>query len=226
MNIVICSGVMRSGSTWSYNVSRALLGLAANKFDLTLYASYLEGAGLDDFLLTDDALFPGAAIFKSHLLGFHARQLIAAGIVKNIYTVRDPRDCVASRKTFKDESLEDSIRLVKQSFDTVMSLNSSSLMIKYDHIIKEPEQVIKDIAAYLLMDFTKLDEIAESISEELSVKEMRSKSSSVSGIDPLMELHENHIGDTSTGKWINLPESDLKAIETELKEEINWFLNV
>jgi len=228
MNVVLCSGVMRSGSTWCYNILRGLIGTTADILSIPFYVSYLEGDGLDEFLLTDEALTPGAAVFKTHILGLQAKQLIAKGIVKNVCTIREPRDCVASRRLFKSgETLPDSIAMVRGSFATIMGLSpETTLFLDYKDIVTKPKECVLSMMDYLGLDYgDQNDELASNLVAEFSMVKM-AEMAPQDGIDPLTEIHTNHIHGGQIDRWkTELSDSEILVVDKLLREEIDWYGN-
>lgn len=224
MNVVLCSGVMRSGSTWTYNALRALLGTTADFLGLPFYCSYLEGEGLDEFLHSDKALYPGVGVFKAHSINTKTMLLIDSRRIKNVCSVRDPRDCVALRQLFKsDESLTDSIRLVRGSFATAMGLSrETTLFLDYKEILKRPDICIDHMLEYLQLQFGQLDELKEAIIDELSMDKMVNDTED--DYDELTQVHKNHTHGGKIGRYREeLTKEDLELIEEELGDQIKWY---
>ncbi len=91
--IVTCTGMPRSGSTWSYNVVRQLLESVDGKQNVT--AQYREGAGGDEAI--ENALAASAhQVIKLHYPQQLTMNAIRNGGVWNIYTFRDPVTALAS----------------------------------------------------------------------------------------------------------------------------------
>lgn len=226
MNVVLCSGVMRSGSTWCYNILRGLLGTTADLLKIPFYCSYLEGQSLDEFLLSDEALMPGAAVFKTHILELQAKLLIEKGVVKNVCTLRDPRDCVASRRLFASgESLLDSIAMVRGSYATIMGLSpTATLFLDYKDVVNQPDICIKRMLDYLGLDYGSQErELIESLVVEFGMDKM-AQNAPESGIDPLTEVHANHVHGGKIDRWKEeLSEPDIKTVMEHLSKEVEWF---
>jgi len=196
-----------------------LCGLVAECLSKPFYASYLEGDALDKFLLSDAALRPGVSVFKTHLIGPRAAHLARSGIIKNICTLRDPRDCVASRQEFKSESLSDSIGLVRASYTTAMGLDDAALFLDFENIKTSPVSVILDMMEYLGIDFESADEVAGILSEEFSLEKMK-KMEPNNGIDPLTEIHENHFHGGESGKGVSL------GLDKKLEDLLDFYRKV
>ena len=91
--VVTCTGMPRSGSTWSYNVARRLLEHARGSENVA--AQYREGMEGDQAV--QEAI--GAEkhqIIKLHYPQRHTMNAIRDGRVRNICTTRDPMMAVAS----------------------------------------------------------------------------------------------------------------------------------
>ncbi len=89
--IVICDGMIRSGSTWSFNVCRLMGDLLAKRRGQAHGSAYLDRNTLDQFLVTQAYVREGPAIVKGHELGPVALDWIHTGRAKAVCTIRDPR---------------------------------------------------------------------------------------------------------------------------------------
>jgi hypothetical protein len=228
MNVILCTGMMRSASTWSYNVSRLLAILLAEYLKVPFGSNYLNHDELDDFLKRYLKTKTGLAVIKIHFPGQLALELIHNKVIKNVCTIRDPRDCVASRQLFEKESFEDSVKWIKDGLFYIdfFQQTNNTLFIRYEEMIKNPSAQITRICQYFDMDISddqlqKLDMLtnmrsAQQISESLHNRPrhtlIRDRSHLV---DPTTEIHENHIHGGICGRW-----------KTELaKDQINIIIN-
>src|SRR5438046_775033 len=98
--LVLCTGMLRSGSTWSYNVCRLMAKAVAARERRPMSATYLLPQQLEQFLQQQPLPPPGPTVLKAHSIGPLALEALRAGRAKGICTFRDPRDCVASMITF------------------------------------------------------------------------------------------------------------------------------
>lgn len=219
--IVLCSGVMRSASTWSFNVCRALVGVIAHHLKAPFGADYRELESLDHALFTWNPKAMG--VIKAHRLTDYAHYRINAGDVINVCTVRDPRDCIASRQQFKAESLDDSIRLVKSSFIDPMRFENG-LFLDYEDIITDPKGQIRAMSAYVGLHPSEpmVDEIHESLKPESVQGEIPDQE-----INPVYHYHPNHLNGGVSGRFrTELSERDQKRACAEVRRELDWYRTI
>jgi predicted O-linked N-acetylglucosamine transferase (SPINDLY family) len=146
--IVLCSGMPRSGSTWSYNVCRLLLTEVMGA-DL-LEAGYREGNVAEQYL-ADIGRTSKMHLLKLHYPGPAAADLISRGRAKNIYTVRHPLDAVASFGDALGEPIASAAQHIKDSLDSADQWHrqGNALFIDFDALASEPRNQIRRIAEYL-----------------------------------------------------------------------------
>ena len=65
MDIIFCSGMMRSASTWSYNVCRIIYLQIAKQSNIPMIQGYLDSADIDEFL-KKNIEETGIAVIKTH----------------------------------------------------------------------------------------------------------------------------------------------------------------
>ena len=229
--IILCSGMMRSASTWSYNIARQVLLCGLSGQRATVGVGYEEGERLEKAIF--DASAPNVyGIFKTHSMTNRVIQLINIGAVRNIFTIRDPRDAVLSRNRFVDETIETSIARIKSSILPAKHFaKSATLFLRYDDIVNSPAAVIDAIAKHIDVELPVdvIDQLVDKNSRdnvELKVANMECDSFSIDvptghKVDMLTGYHENHITDGRTGGW---KKSQYKKIlKREMKEEV-YFL--
>src|SRR4051794_18506060 len=102
--LVLCTGMMRSGSTWSFNVCRLLAQVAAKQRDLPFWSGYLTLQNCEKFLTQSHGNFPGPTVIKAHGIGLMAQRYLRDGKAAAVCTFRDPRDCLVSLIQFSNES--------------------------------------------------------------------------------------------------------------------------
>src|SRR5580704_11060212 len=124
--IIICDGVIRSGSTWSFNVCRLLGHLLAKRRSQRCGMACLREQSLEQFLQAEANLRDGPAVIKVHEVGPVAREWIRAGRAKAVCTFRDPRDCVASDMAFTGAGFDAAVQRVAISLKTIHSSYADS----------------------------------------------------------------------------------------------------
>src|SRR5689334_20555047 len=110
--IVLCTGILRSGSTWSFNVARLMAKVIAGREKTPMWSGYLLSDQTEKFFQTTGHP-PGPTIIKTHGLGPIAQEKVRTGAARAICTYRDPRDCVASLITFTGQSFENAIESIR-----------------------------------------------------------------------------------------------------------------
>ncbi len=115
--LVICNGVIRSGSTWSYNVCRLLAELLAKRRGESSHGGYLNALDLEKSLQAEVYFRQGPAVFKAHGTGPLISEWIRTGKAKAVCTLRDLRDCVASDVAFMNTGFDSSVQRVVNSLN-------------------------------------------------------------------------------------------------------------
>lgn len=228
MNVILCMGVMRSASTWSFNVCRAIAATAAGHLDVPWDSFYSESDPMDRFFdekwITRE---PGVSVIKTHMPSMRGIHYANDGYLKTICTLRDPMDCVASRQQFKEEEFPLSVEMVKGSFLGPMRMNDKTMFIDYPDIIDNPENVIVRILDYLAIQTPDNREFANLVQEQFSMEKMAEKSSHISGHDSYdvdTQLHANHVNGGIQGRWKDeLSEIQQLFVQRELANEIAWY---
>jgi hypothetical protein len=176
---VICSGMMRSGSTWSFNIVRLIMQEMFGNVHTT-YANYDD---IDKVI----ARLNGLAVIKAH---FPSKKVVADILdskVMNVFTARDPRDCYVSRRAFQgNESKGDSLRLIKNSelyATAFLSKPETTLFVMYENIVCNPIREIQRIGEYLGCEITQDGaENLHAITNPEAVKELTSGFDGMAGI--------------------------------------------
>jgi hypothetical protein len=214
--VVICNGVIRSGSTWSYNVCRILGQILAKRRSQHCGMACLGDKSLDQFLKTEVFRRDGPAVIKTHEIGPVALEWIGDGRAKAVCSFRDPRDCVASDIPFFGAGFEASVRRVAVSLQAVHASQSDSahnLFIRYEHMMTSRLGEIRRIAAFLDIPISPNE--LELIDAQTNIEMSRKVAQAVPGLpqsqtDPVTGghrrermtlLHDNHIGSAKIGRW-------------------------
>jgi hypothetical protein len=212
--IIICNGVIRSGSTWSFNVGRLLGELLARRRGHDFQSVYLEAQGLDQFLLNKALLQSGVGVIKGHAVGPVALDWIRTGKAKAICTYRDPRDCVASDLRFWGKGFEASLERVALSFRMLPIYNDfgRTLFVRYEEMMLDRLWQIRRIAAYVevALDPKEAEWIDSTTNMQSSKKIADELPNRREGFDTVTDerrrdrmtlLHANHIGSGRVGRW-------------------------
>jgi hypothetical protein len=214
--LIICNGVIRSGSTWSYNVCRILGHTLAKRRSQRCGMACLTDRSLDQFLQTDAFVREGPAVIKAHEIGPVALQWIADGKARAVCTFRDPRDCVASDIPFWGQGFDASVQRVIVSLKALHASHQTSgrtLFVRYEDMMADRRSQIRRIAEYLEIPIS--DSEVELIDDQTNIdatqkfcqtisKEPAGRTDPVLGghsRDRLTLLHDNHIGSAKSGRW-------------------------
>lgn len=149
MTLVFCSGLKRSGSTWSYNVARLLMLHATDP-------ARLACGYVGEYQRVERAIEAAQGKCDSLLIKFHFPTenlvtMVARGQAKNIYTVRHPLQALASELEFFGGSFERALTNIEcglQSMD-IWRTKPGTLFIRFDEIIESPDSQIESIARHL-----------------------------------------------------------------------------
>ena len=166
------------------------------------------------------------AVIKSHSPGIKTRNWAGQGKIKNICTIRDPRDCFASYERFWPKENGESIESRIEDFRSWLELadgfsnDGYSLLIRYEDMIANSLEQIRRISDYLGIRCSEdlLKEIATSTGVEAGQaiidRMVAGKSGNERVFNPVTQLHENHLNGGEIGRWRN----DLPA---EIQEKVH-----
>jgi hypothetical protein len=214
--------MMRSGSTWSFNVVRLILE-RHGELDGTLPRWVGALAEVDRFIEAQRSN-PKQVLVKVHRPGPFTRDLIASGEARNLFTHRDPRDAIASMQEMWGWQLCDMIRHLRIISEMVDGYRKSghTLLLPYADIVARPGETIVAIASYLgvALDATEV----EAIDAQTNRKAARALSDAPDfAVAPGTEheettlLHKNHIRDGRVGRFKDhLSAGDAATIAREL----------
>lgn len=222
--LVLCNGMPRSASTWSYNVAMALLRLTGEE----VHGGYDEN--LHRFLRT---LPPSSlhAVVKLHSLDGAGVGLAQVHAAKVIYTWRDLADATASYMAMFGTDFDRVLAIMSSSLDLYQHhRRNGALILGYEAIIQQPKESVASAAAYLNLDASE-GQIAE-IAEANSLARMRDKVKEIgsldygerlirherSSYDPETLLNIDHIRDGGTGYGAGrLNQTQLRRVDELLR---------
>jgi Sulfotransferase domain len=168
--IVICNGMTRSASTWSFNVAMELFRRVGGT--QTPYGGYDENIAR---FLSQAPRSANRLVVKCHSLDPLGRVLARTGRAKVIYTRRDAADAVASAMTMWDQDFEYALASVEASLELYAFHRKlgTALILDYEDIVNSPRQSVERIAAHLGLGLEP-HMIAE-VAEATSFERMREK---------------------------------------------------
>tara|TARA_B110000438_G_scaffold36324_1_gene36078 strand:+ start:2815 stop:3852 length:1038 start_codon:yes stop_codon:yes gene_type:complete len=149
---VLCTGMFRSASTWSFNICKTILSnkqTLCSEFNQSVQTVYSEKVNSYDNIL-----------LKCHNIDGFGMSLIKNNSVKVIHTYREPLAAISSGlQTFKDLEFENIIVQVKIGLELMEVIRKCDnvLTINYDEIINNPKNVIKKISTHLGYDLKNED---------------------------------------------------------------------
>ncbi|MDQ7787564.1 MAG: sulfotransferase domain-containing protein [Thermodesulfovibrionales bacterium] len=215
MKIIFCTGLIRSGSTWSYNVSRLIGAALAEHLQMPFWCGYRDAQNLDSVLDELTGMGKPIVVIKTHWPSRRALEFMKHESVKNIYTIRDPRDCVASRHLKTKDSLDNSLNVIVKNlvlFFPFYQQCKNTLFVRYEEMMKDSQKYIRAIAEHL--GVTLNGSLASSIDEQTGMENAKRIAESLSArssdtlihdrghlVDPLTMLHDNHIQGGICGRW-------------------------
>jgi hypothetical protein len=222
--LVLCNGMPRSASTWSYNVAMALLRYTADE----VHGAYDEN--LHRFLRTLPASCVHAVV-KCHSLDGAGIGLAQVHAAKVIYTWRNLADATASYMTMFDIDFDRTLALMSSSLDLYQChRRNGALILGYEAITQRATESVAAVAANLNVAASQ-DQIAE-IAEANSFDRMREKVKEIGSLDygerlirhertsydPETLLNLDHIRDGSTGYGASqLNQTQLRHIDELLR---------
>ena len=146
---VSCTGMARSGSTWSFNVCRELLEATGEPL---IAGYYGEAEALDAFIESRGLeVFPGHVLLKLHQPAEQLLGMICEGRVRNVFTLRDPRDCVRSRMAFEGRPFEDALMGVAGNlimYNLFVGV-TDTLFVRYEEMTVDPATEVRRLAGHL-----------------------------------------------------------------------------
>jgi hypothetical protein len=229
---IICDGMQRSGSTWSFNAVKGLL--ARCRPGEEIYGGY------DEEIANFFASVPHTAqhvVLKCHLLDPTGKALARSGQAKIIYTWRNLPDAAVSFMTMFGGDFEHVFLVLTASLVTYRfhARGKNALMIGYEELMNQPREAIGRIADHLGLEPSAA--MVSTVAEEQSLEEVRKRAERIHAqadesrlvrhentvYDAETILHRNHIRDGGSGYGAGrLTEEQLGRLEA-LRREYGFF---
>ena len=195
--LVICCGMIRSGSTLQYNLVKSILGHVTG----AQAHGWITPVDLEDDPMrlhkwADDT---NIHLVKSHVIPENAFELAATGRARFCYIFRDLRDVAVSAGNKWGHHGEELYALLAdaiRAFDTVNGIDSA-LLQRYEHVMADVSRSTCELAGFLEIPLNQnhIDQIAEANSIDSVRNSMREQSGSLAtvaktilrkyGFDPL-----------------------------------------
>jgi len=224
--IILCTGLRRSASTWSYNVCRELAEASSRAGSgVRVIAGYVvdSDAALERLQGSGAAARSVIAVLKCHDPGRRTLRQIAEGRVRNVCTVRDPRDCLASMERFRPRRADQTIEQRIRNFQRALAMadgfrtDSRSLLLRYEELRARPLEFVQEIARHLgvACDLATAQAVERAAGAERSAAIADSLAGKGRGgrpaFDRQTQLHERHLDGGAIGRWREAFDADLQA---------------
>lgn len=216
--IVLCTGMPRSASTWSFNVCVRLI--SHSHADARLYTGFDDDlmASMQDLDKEYDHM-----VLKSHRLDRLGRNLVMLGAAKAVYTHRDPEDAIASYMVMFERSFDEALTAI---LDSVALFNFHSrcgncALISYESIVRESFGAVARVQTYLGLENS--PDVVRTIAAETSMAAMKDLAARVGEdsnslvclgnltYDRHTLLHRNHIRNGGIGYGRTLLSGEQRA---------------
>lgn len=141
--IVLLTGMGRSGSTWAFNVAKALLSrtsLTGGEYNNDIGAAIAQlDPRIEHYLV------------KAHMVDRLGHMMIRHNMCRTICTWREPLECIASSMEAFGSAFEATVAMAKGwlAFLELQSRERSVLFVSHEDIVARPDAVIRTIAGYL-----------------------------------------------------------------------------
>jgi hypothetical protein len=205
--LVLCNGMPRSASTWSFNVAIELLRRAAAA---PVHGGYDENAAR--FLKTAPQT-ASHLVLKSHLIDPVALTLARVGAASIIYTWREVADAVVSFMRMFEVDFDRAYAVIAESLELYRRHRRSgnALILSYPEITADHSNSVRRVADFLRLDanaaviaevdrLTVLDNVRRKVQEVGSLENgHRLLRRDKTPYDPETLLNVNHIRDGGSG---------------------------
>ncbi|MEA5510198.1 sulfotransferase domain-containing protein [Crocosphaera sp. UHCC 0190] len=228
--LIICCGMMRSGSTLQYQLTLAIL----EKTNKGTGLGEIRDGDCQQLLQTqsDDQMQVLKVHQFRHLKGVETA--ITQGQAKGIYTYRDIRDVTASLMKMRKATFEKLMFHTREIEECIRDFyhwtNLDHLLIsRYEIMVNDLTQEALRIADHLNINLSQQE--AQVIADEYSIERQKSRISSWKNnqvndskfYDPKSLLHANHIDSGKLNKWVNtLTPLQVAYLETTAKD---WLIS-
>jgi hypothetical protein len=222
MSVVWCAGMYASGSTWTYNVMRALAAADSARTVHSLFGNTVADlAGIAD----RSALH----VIKTHDLPEDAATLLLSEQPRVVVTIRDPRDAVASLMTYQRYPFAMALNTVDRSarFVTAVAARTGALLLRYETGFTGDAATVAAIAAAIglradeaacaaIFAATRREAVEAFIGGLDNLPQAHRDARSGDVFDPQSQWHKHHAGRTGeVGRW----KRTLQPAQTEVVEQ-------
>ncbi|MCX7380482.1 MAG: sulfotransferase domain-containing protein [Alphaproteobacteria bacterium] len=209
MTVFWCAGMYASGSTWAYNVIRAI---AAATYPARRRTSRFANTVADLAGIEDDA---SLHVVKTHDLPRDATAVLLAQSPAIIATIRDPRDAVTSLIRYQHFGFEQAGQTITKSANFIARLmeRANPLVLRFEDRFSEDPETVMRIAAALGVELDPSVALGIFAAHQREVVEKfigvlkddpaaRHDPRSGDFYDPATQWHRHHAGrDGEIGRW-------------------------
>ena len=217
--IVVIGGMVRSGSTFSFNIVREILSRKG-------VVNFASANSLDQLIFdaTDHAHF----VLKTHAPDAPTLTGILEGVLPCICTIRAPEDAIASWMETFGLPVENGIAMVKQWLSWYSCVSDRVLTLNYQTIETQPRSAIKEIAEFLEINCD--NDFVDSLNEQYNKAMLKRHYDSLARDESTIDLgfsyydkstffHRRHISSIETRiATATLSPEELDFIRTELRD--------
>lgn len=230
--VVLCDGMVRSASTWSFNVALKLL---RSDPDRKSFGFYNENPAV---LLAAARPRFSHVVIKSHKVAPSGFDLCCGSAVKAIYTWRHPYDTAVSCMRMFGFSFDQARNALRNALRvwSFHQTTDSACILAYEEIVRDPVAQIERIAGYLQLAVT--GELLRRVAEQTSFQNLKRLSRRIDTLesprlirkdgcvfDRETLLHQNHIRNGGVGYGARfLNRAQLSEIDDMLRQEGFEFL--
>ncbi len=165
--LIVCNGMIRSGSTLQYNLVRGLV----EKMNVGKAEGWFSPNQLNEKSkqLEDWAGSQLLHVIKSHVILPCSKELLAKDSLRICYIYRDIRDVAVSVKNKWNRTGEELLRTLEQAIATYREIKAMdlALMQRYEEVIDDLSGALKAIAKFLRLEPG--DDIISNILQENSL---------------------------------------------------------
>jgi hypothetical protein len=222
---VFCCGMIRSGSTVQYHLTKDIVEVKMGGVALGAIVEPHEFSELYD----QHAHTGGTFVIKCHEFVPDAIPLFEGGEAKAVYVYRDIRDVIVShlwktRTAFRETTVRKLLHSMLAAYYEWNNLGDI-LVSEYEEMVADLKQEALRIAEYLGIDISESFalELAKKYSIEQQKRRIQSFDYQSGGVrvgphlyDPVTLLHDNHIRSGKCGQWM----TELSPLQVGLIEEV------
>lgn len=176
--IILCTGMFRSGSTWSFNIVKSIIEI--NHENKSIFSEYNES--LQSTIVEHSMEFDNLVI-KCHKIDTFGKGMIKHGCTKVIYTYREPLEALTSLMQKFNFTFALALDSIKESLELMQFQKkySNVLILSYNEIISKSESSIKKITQHLDAELT--DDAIRELAIEFNKDNVKKNSNKISKSD-------------------------------------------